>query len=57
MADESRAWLVEEKDRSAALLRDSGVRVVVREYLSQEEPSLDMHFRCVDLFALDCFEA
>ena len=26
-------------------------------YLSQEEPSLDMHFRCVDLFALDCFEA
>lgn len=53
--DQSRPWLAEEKARSAALLRDSGLRVVEREYLSQERPSLHMHFRCVDLFELDCF--
>ena len=54
--DKSRTWVAEEKDRSVALLRDSGLRVAEREYLSEEEPSLHMHFRCVDLFALDCFE-
>ena len=55
--DPRRPWLAEEKCRSAALLRGSGVVVAEREYLASEPPSLHMHFRCVDLFALDCLEA
>jgi hypothetical protein len=48
--DPTRRWLVEEKDRSVALLRASGVQVVEREYYETQPPSLEMHFRLCDDF-------
>ena len=50
--DPSRRWLVEEKDRSAALLREAGLEVRQREYLVGEPLSLQMHFGCVERFDL-----
>jgi len=48
--DPMRRWLSDEKDRSVALLRASGVRVVERESFETEPPSLEMHFRVCDDF-------
>ena len=45
--DAARAWVAEEKDRSAAMLRAAGVEVTERLYFAEEEPSLAMHFAVV----------
>lgn len=50
--DPGRRWLVEEKDRSAALLATAGVRVVEAAYYEGEAPSLEQHFRVVSDFRL-----
>ena len=42
--DASRPWVRAERDRLAALCRETGVPVEVREYFQGQKPSIKMHF-------------
>jgi len=50
--DPGRRWLVEEKDRCAAMLAAAGVHVVQVAYYEGDPPSLEQHFRVVSDFRL-----
>jgi len=52
-SDAKRPWIAEEKGRCLRLCREAGLPATAKLYFADEPPSLDMHFRVLDVFEVE----